>query len=592
MFKRSLFYNWFQQMRKPQLHLVLLGFFFLGFFHYTEPNPGGIGLEVPNNNAAWIAISFIIGLALFAIAREKKIVYSQLTVWLFVCVCCLCIPTFYPESKLINESPLHLALLGGFLFYSGLQQFKPDIKLLNIILFMVLSAVIIEAVIAWHTYFGISWLHFSMEGPGFSIPYGAVRQRNSLSTLFVTGLIISAWLLDPKNREDFSENLNKVFTCLIFLTPILLIPLVVILKSRTGWISASVSLTLVLPYLWIIKANKIVLAWILAVILGLLVVPMLNQFSDEAEVVPAEKLTLSGPRNYFYEQVVDLALEKPILGHGFGSFEKEYAHFSALGYANGDYEYPAYENLSHPHNELVYWWIEGGILGLAGLLLAAYFVLRNIFKIPNTDKKMLFLALFFPIVLHTQTEIPFYTSIVLWFIFLTLILLVDVHTDQYKEKKMYLSLLPGMLAFLIPALVTIFMLTTLQSGRLLNQVESDLNVEVSILEKITNPVVWQDRLLWDMNFGLLALAVYQDRPELAVNYIEWATEIIKRKPRAGYYQFLVVAYKVLGDDVQVKAVQAEALYLFPGKDFDLDITVFRGINNKNIDEIQPNMLAE
>jgi O-antigen polymerase len=98
--------------------------------------------------------------------------------------------------------------------------------------------------------------------------------------------------------------------------------------------------------------------------------------------------------------------------------------------------------------------------------------------------------------------------------------------------------------------------------------------------------------MWDMNFGLLALAVYQNRPELAVNYIEWAPQVIKRKPRAGYYQFLVVAYKVIGDDVSAARIQEEAEFRFPDLDFNFDLDAFAGIENKNIENIQVNMIDE
>jgi len=584
--------NWFLVKVKAQLPLVLLGLFFLFLFHYVEPHNGGIGLEVPHNSASWISVSLIISLGLFQIAKSGQIVYGNLGNYLLLCVCLMSIPALYPGSKLINESPLHLALLGGYLFFFSLQQFKLDKKQVNIVLYMILSAGIIEAVIGWHNYLGIDWYELTLEGPGSDIPYGSIRQRNSLSTLFVTCLVISAWLLSPDNDVGVKNRFRYVLNYSLVLSPILLIPLIIILKSRTGWISSAVSLALLLPFLFSIRRSIILRAWILSIILGILLVPVITQLTYTPEVVSEDKFNLSGPRSYFYEQVLDLALEKPILGHGFGSFENEYVHFSAEGFKNGVYDNPAYENLSHPHNEILYWWIEGGVLALAGILLAAFVVLRCIFKVNDSGTKFILLALFFPIVLHTQTEIPFYTSIGHWFIFLTLIMVVDFYTEEHHEKSINYTLLPGLLAVMIPVLVSLFMLSTLQSARLLNRVEKDMQVNVDILENITNPVVWQDRLMWDMNFGLLALGAYQNKPELALNYINWAPGIIKRKPRAGYYHYLVLAHKLVGDEVQAKIVQDEAEYLFPTRTFDFDISVLLNIKSKNIDDIQVNMIAE
>lgn len=579
------FFGWFSERLKARLHLLLLGLFFLGGLHYSERHVGGVGIELPYNQISWIVLACLIGVGLFRIARSRSIIFSRLTAMLAFCALLLTLPTFYPDSSLVNESPIHLGLLGGLMVVVSIQQFRPELRDVYHILFMVLCGALIESMIAWSNYLGISFKEFTLEGIGAGIPYGTIRQRNVLSTLFVTALCVGAYLLCHSYQNQVSKRLGILIKGLVLASPLFLLPLIILLKSRTGWVGCVVSLALILPILGLLR-KKLALAWIASVVIGLSVVPVLELFSENAEVVSSDKLNLAGPRNYMYEQILDMALEKPIAGYGFGNFESAYNLHGAEGYAQGRYETASYENLSNPHNEILYWWVEGGILGLAGILLAAYFVLKRILTLDDKRERVLLLALFFPIVFHTQTEIPFLISVGHWIIFLMIILLVDVQSEAYREKRVEYFLLPAILSVAVPVIVGLFMLTTLLSGRLLNRAEYDMDLEVSTLENISNPVVWQDRLMWDMNFGLLALAYYQNRPELARNYIEWAPEIIKRKPRAGYYHYLVIAHQLVGNEEEAEKVKAEALFRFPQREFDFNASVLRGIERKDIDAIK------
>lgn len=590
--KETVFPEWFLDIIKARSYLLTLGLFFLVSIHYWEVNNGGSGLSIPYNVVSWAVVSWLIGQGLYRIARGQRLVYSDLTAWLLAAVILLCIPTLYPGSNLLNESAPHLGLLGGFLCFVAVQQFRPDAKDLEIILFLALAGILIEALIAWKHYLGISFTAWQFEGPGAEVPYGTIKQRNVMSTLMVMGLVISAYMLSGIAENDRAAWDRALRRCLVLAAPLLTIPLILLLKSRTGWVAGSTAIVLLLPYLYACAGKNNKRLWAASAVLGLAIVPVLEIAGIEAVVVPEAKLNLDGPRSFFLPQIFDLALTRPLAGYGFGNFESAYNLFAAQGYADGVYATPGYENLSHPHNELLYWWVEGGIIALAGLLLAAYMVLKKILTLDGVPKRLAVLALFFPIVLHTQTELPFYTSITHWILFIVLLLAVDIMAGKSREARIGYRLLPGILSVAIPVLVTVFMVTTLQSGRLLNRVERDMSVNVDILEGITNPMVWQDRLMWDMNFGLLALAVYQDRPELAENYIAWAPEIIARKPRAGYFQFLVVAYKVVGDEEQARRVQDEAEYRFPGKDFDFDLSAFRTIDNKDIEAIRPNALED
>lgn len=587
--------SWIQNKIKAQLHIMLLGLFFIIGMHYVEENNGGIALELPSNLISWIIISFILGLGFFKVATSCKFVYTQISKVFLLVIILLTIPTFFPDSNLVNESGVHLALLAGFFLFLTLQQYKPDEKELNLFLLFILFSAVIEALIGWKNYLGLSIWELSINGPGADVPYGNIRQRNVLSSLFVTGIVISAYLLKQNNKEEISGRIRKITQCVLCASPLLLIPMVIELRSRMGWISLLVSLLLVAPFIWNIRQKRIVIIWVVSVCMGFITVPALelaNGSTGNAANVMVQKFSMNGPRNYMYGQVIDLALKKPFLGYGFGNFEKSYNLFGANGYKDGVYEYPAFENLSHPHNEFLFWWVEGGILGLIGLIIGAAFIIKKVFSCGSLDKVCLILAMFLPITLHSQTEIPFLNSVAHWVILIILVLMIDIKTSRYKEVSVRYYLLPFFMSFAIPAITSGFMVTTLLSGRLIHRFESDLNSDVIELENISNPIVWRDRLLWDMNFGLMALGYYQDRPELAENFIRWAPELISRKPRAGFYHYLSIAYLMVGDEAAAKEIQKEAEFRFPLREFNYDLSVFETIQSKNISAVRPAIIEE
>ena len=74
--------------------------------------------------------------------------------------------------------------------------------------------------------------------------------------------------------------------------------------------------------------------------------------------------------------------------------------------------------VDHPHNELLFWLAEGGIMPFFGLILVAGAWIIMIIRMPLKES-LCFLAIILPIIVHTQVEFPFYQSLVHWIVFLT-----------------------------------------------------------------------------------------------------------------------------------------------------------------------------
>ena len=79
-----------------RLWLHLAGLYFLVAAHFTFPNHGGFGLELPANPVAWMFIASWIGIGFWHWTTRKSLRYSTTTLWFMAGVLVLALPQFYP----------------------------------------------------------------------------------------------------------------------------------------------------------------------------------------------------------------------------------------------------------------------------------------------------------------------------------------------------------------------------------------------------------------------------------------------------------------------------------------------------------------
>lgn len=80
--------------------------------------------------------------------------------------------------------------------------------------------------------------------------------------------------------------------------------------------------------------------------------------------------------------------------------------------------------LTYPHNDLLFWWVEGGAVALLGLLVMGVSGFWLLLRRPGV-RQLALLACLMPILLHTQLEYPLYQSPVHWLLVLILVNLAD-----------------------------------------------------------------------------------------------------------------------------------------------------------------------
>ncbi|USD42506.1 PglL family O-oligosaccharyltransferase [Vibrio sp. SCSIO 43135] len=548
-------------MNKP--FMASLAVIFLAAMHFFMPNPGGSGLALSFNAAVWLFFSVSLSVGLYQFANNQALRYSKLTIGLLISCLLMTLPLIYlnvgqhlPLGRLVG-------LWAGFTFFVVLQQFQFSNKHKQRLLWFIVLAVAIEALIGYFQYF------FLQPGNMFGYdaiknrPYGIFQQPNVMASFLATGLVVSGYLLarQPNKYNQFSD------VTVLYIMPLLTVPLLVALGSRTGWLAAIVGTGLLLPYLFKFSTKKRFWGWTLSAVAGVLLGFLAVSAQDGAGLV-SSKVDLDSPRRYTFPQTLDMVIEKPFTGYGYGNFESEYVLYTARQHQlNSDYK-PALPAMDHPHNELLFWAVEGGLIPVLGILLAAGLVLARIYYAKKGTRLAMF-SLFVPIVLHSQLEYPFYHSAIHWLIFIILLFWVDQRVANYKQVKFsrFSKSALRVTTLILPLLTAFYMLSALHTNYILTKFEKSRPKNPDILNQVTNPVVWKDRFDWDVYSTYLNIGLYKGDPQLIIPYINWSLEIIKHKPRPAFYSNLILAYQGLGDDSRAQQIKAEAEFLFPDTDF-------------------------
>ncbi|MGD8173069.1 PglL family O-oligosaccharyltransferase [Vibrio sp. TRT 21S02] len=548
-------------LNKP--FLVSLAVLFVIAMHFFMPNPGGSGLALSFNPTTWLAFSFALALGLYQLGTEQALRYNKLTIGLFISAIMLTLPVIYPDSSLSHSVGKLTGLWAGLLFFIVLQQFRFSNKQKQRLLWFIVIGVVIEALLGWFQY--------TMLKPGnlfgydtlANRPYGIFQQPNVMASFLATGLAISGYLL-ARQPVKYHRKISDV--ALLYLLPLLTLPLLIILGSRTGWLASVLSVVMLLPYLYRFANRKRFWGWLGFSVSGIIV--GLTIVMSSSDGIAADKVHMESPRSYTFPQTLDMVVEKPFTGYGYGKFESEYILYTARQHQlNPDYK-AGLPSMDHPHNELLYWAVEGGLLPVLGILLAAGLVLARLYQAKKGTRLAMF-ALFVPIVLHSQLEYPFYHSAVHWLVFIILLYWVDQRVSSQREVSFSIvsKTLLRVTSLVLPILTSVYMLSALHTNYVLTKYETSNPSNPEILEQVTNPVVWKDRYDWDIYSTYLNIGLFKQDAELIQPYIDWSLNIIKSKPRPAFYNNLILAYQGLGQDGRAEQIRSEAQFLFPNIDF-------------------------
>ncbi|HIC7646376.1 TPA: Wzy polymerase domain-containing protein [Serratia liquefaciens] len=525
----------------------LAAFYCLIAMHIYWPNRGGSGFYLPWNLVGGIFIALlIIGAMLFG---RPPLATSGFFNLLASGSLILLLPLLWAQQPWLSEAlPRLMGLVLGVLAYFALLQIPLDRRWRRRLLMLLLAATVIEALLGLVQYSLLqpgNWMGYNTLK---NRPYGIFQQWNLMASFMATGLALALYLLSA--RRPLSRSLQWLAAAMLLLAPLLLI----VIASRVGLLAALLLSPLQLWMLYRLNRRRAGIALLLlmaGVSAGLLLV-MLNGAT--------RALMLPEPIFYrltYWQEALDMIAERPWLGWGYGHFQHDFLHHFYTTHSSG-MESVA---ISHPHNEILLWVVEGGLLSLSGIALIVWGLwrlLRHSRPVPLRPAPWL-AAL--PILLHMMVEYPLYLSAAHAVLLLVILRVSDLRRRLRLPSHSQLPLrltTAGIAALMVP-----YLLNGLHSALIITAVEKSGLRQFGPMSQVITPTPWQVRYDYDMQ--LRQLLQYPQTRDMAtlLSYQQWAENEIRVRPDANIYINLMAVSRLLQQPQRAADLQRQAKRLFP-----------------------------
>lgn len=529
-------------------------------------NAGGTGRNLPQTAIAW-GLMTLFSLSILWKTRRDDFVITPVSIGMFSSTILLWIPLLFTDTNWQHEAlwPL-LGLFAGIMFYICVLQInwsplRIDYALLWVVLAALLQTIIVLIQQVWPDALSemLSYPKDKMRRSG-----GVFQQVNLLASFISTGLVAATLLHLKAGPRTSLGCINHVYRYGLMASLVLFPVMLVIQQSRIGWIGGgTVILLLVIGIRQSFRQTMIAVALLVSgIILGALYLhhnyPTLvtHDGSNHARII-------------MLRETMNMIISRPWFGWGYGGFEYNFQHYrlahegSTLGLGV----------VTHPHNEYLYRWAEGGLTSLAGMLLFTFCGLWLLVKACKQDLRSADAEHSFclahglcllPFFMHTQTEYPFYLSALHWGIFIFLLATWDKQLNK-KEKLISLSLFKS---HVVRGGVTIVMCTALiftatggYSGWLLWQFENK-KFEGEMPDWNINPWLLSERAMFDAQVVSLLTFNYDRNLFRLDDYSVWAQNYLAVHVDREVYARLVQILRAKADPM-AKLWETEAYGLFP-----------------------------
>ena len=531
---------------------AIFGFYVLFAIHIPISHIGGSGLYLPFNVLSWIFVSLIIGLGSWQIFKSRRLYFSQFILHSWIGFALMILPLAYGNNDHSNSSFFRIIGLGlGILLLISYHQFRFRKNDIYDFLYMLLGLLFIQSLFKLYQQVAPD-LSFSLIQS--IAQFGPFAQKNIFATYLATGLIISFILLIID--ETVCSVGWKRF--LVHSIPLITMSHYFFLQSRTGYLSIILSMGLII----LINYQKLERAkiWFTLAFVGLLI-----GFVSQQDDRPAGAIEYSeNSRKTTYLLTLELIKENPAIGIGYGKFLKSFReHYAKRKSSDPNIQLLGNNNMDHPHNEILFWTVEGGIVPLLGILFIVGSFLNIVWK-AKKNRAWSHLVLLLPITIHSQLELPFYISAIHWFTFIFLTFIVDAeHGKEYDIAINALSFF-RVFSIMLPLIVCTYMLTTLQTMSLMTKYERSGYKEPFLLASGLNFHALQKKYeTLVMKLNLETGKGTKDENKIKA-YIKWAENFTEHSPFLFVYYDLATAYESLGNREKAWDIYRYAKHLYPG----------------------------
>jgi O-antigen polymerase len=546
---------------------------FLLVIHIGIRNFGG-PIAIPITYLIWICISLFILLSGLDILKSSSFAEPQALRYLllFVCLSLLSVafnPILDYHSFLFKTA----GLVGGFIFFISLHQFRLNAVERDKLLFVIFVSGVIEAAVGLIQYFYPAvLLPFIVHTSGHI--YGSFQQPNVYASFIATALVISLFLI---SRPLFSS-MGFYYKIAFYFTASTLSFVLMLSNSRAGIIGAVLGSALLLASRMRIyrKKQNHVLTWLIFILIGITACWSVEKiaFNRTPAIIKKVEQTrlVRNARVVMYGTAWEMFKDRPLGGHGFGNFGSRYLDYKKEFFEKFPEQRKNEEAtyVSHPHNEVLYRLAESGLAGGVGMIILFSAFGYGIFKL-GRERGGLYLSLLLPIGFHTQVEFPLYQSAAHLALFLFLCYLPSSYFTKDISlrlnrtlKVVFASLMAGL--FIMAAM---FLANTLRAHISMtaynNVLMSQGEIRMNLLQPALNNAYLQQlavRLLMDAR---LRVGLSQDNQRWIKEFVEWSKNERKATPYSALYVREAKALYALGLKKEAFDIIDEGLFLYPDK---------------------------
>jgi O-antigen polymerase len=537
--------------------IILAGYLLVGLLVYI-PNEGGTGLHLPQNILCWMVIATLslVLLAPQCVPRQSRpaVRVAATMNYLLAGTLLLTLPLLWSPSPLwqLEAAPRILGLWGGLVFYFALLQQPLTTPQRRVWLLVLLLSVWGQAVLAHIQMFAFSpgvpnWMEFDAAG---SRPYGIFQQINVLASFVATGYAIALYLSGSSS--------SRVVRGLSYASVLVFTTLLVLLQSRIGGLGYLVAGSLLLGYQWARGERKHALLMLGLSLAGVIAgVAVLRYAGSELHLLRHDIDGSTSQRILFLKCALSMIGQHPFVGWGYGGFEYYFPREMAA-------QHLAVGSATHPHNELLFGWAEGGVVALAGMLLFVGAYVSSAWSRLRAKDSIAVLVL--PIGLHLMTEFPLYESVPHWLFLLVLLRLmvsegdIIVPADTTSVRWLRGGAWCGALFSLA---IVGFMGTGWPTTQMLTRAERAGVVNVPPVSSQLNPFIQWDRYQFDLHTQLLMQFNRTRDPALLNAYADWAYQYSRVHNDANVYAYLIAIEQFRQQSGRVKILMKTANMLFP-----------------------------
>jgi len=387
---------------------------------YSQPNIGGTGLWLPNNVVFWC---YAFCVSLFVIWRGiyvGSLKLSSFTLNISVLMLTIVLLTGVNTSNHFIFTLYLLAVVTLIMFLVMLDQFTLEKKDFLGLLWALVVLGVVNGVISFVQIYDSYSVLFQLTGylpfKSKGMPVGVFQQVNMLAVLLAVSFIASIYLLT-------TAKLNKSKVGILFLSfaLMLILSVVLITESRAGLIG------LVIGLFFLFYSRKRVLKrfhYLLFIIISAVLTSLLFYYAylETGSIGVTSKLervfTGQDVRLELYKVTFGIVINQPLYGFGAGGYSEALIKYLQLNIHNEDLLVQL-KSFVHPHNEFLYWTVQGGVI--VGLLLVLFFV-SYFGYLYSYRKRQVFLiwGLTTPILFSALVSLPFVLVTLNLFLLLTL----------------------------------------------------------------------------------------------------------------------------------------------------------------------------